>query len=138
MSSSLTGLAARLLIAIPILIIASNAYPEELPEGITVSVIAEYPSSLPILETVRLLKVVQQPGAAFVDEVVLSDEYCWLTKGILTSNNLITGETVVYGTGSHWTAAKGLRHTTRNTGDVEAVMWVLQLVEKGKTKEKKM
>ena len=71
MSSRLTGLAARLLVAIPILITASNAYPGELPEGVTVSVIAEYATTLPRLEKVRLLKVVYQPGAALEDEVPL-------------------------------------------------------------------
>ena len=127
-----------LLVAISILVTASDAYPAELPDGVAVTVIAEYPSKVPGLEKVRLVKVVLQPGAKFDNALIDNDEYCRLEQGQLTRINHQTGSTDVYTVGSLWAPQKGERHTITNTGDVNTIMWAYQLIEKGEGEGKKM
>lgn len=129
---------AILLVAIPILVTASDAYPVELPDGVTATVIAEFPSEVPFLEKVRLVKVVLQPGAVLDNILVENEEYCRLEQGQLTRTNHNTGITQVFTIGSLWTSSKSTRHTVTNTGDIDAIMWVYQLIEKGAAEGKKM
>ncbi len=70
--------------------------------------------------------------------MVVHEEYCRLSQGQLTHTNHGTGITDVFTTGSLWAPPKGVRHTVTNTGEVDAVMWVYQLIEPGSDKEKKM
>ena len=100
-----------LLVAISILVTASDAYPAGLPDGVKVTVIAEYPSKMPGLEKVRLVRVVLQPGAKFDNALIDNDEYCRLEQGQLTRINHQTGSTDVYTVGSLWAPQKGERHT---------------------------
>ena len=125
-------------ISISVLVIASDAYPAGLPDGVTASVIAEYPSKIAGLEKMRLVKVVLQPGAKFDNALIDNDEYCRLEQGQLTRINHQTGSTDVYTLGSLWAPQKGERHTITNTGDVDAIMWAYQLIEKGEGEGKKM
>ncbi len=127
-----------LLVAVSILVTASAAYPAGLPDGVTVTVIAEYPSNVPNVEKVRLVKVVLEPGATFDNTLIESDEYCRLEQGQLRRINHKTGATDVYTVGSLWAPLKGERHTITNTGDVNAIMWAYQVVEKGEAEGKKM
>lgn len=136
MLSNCRGHAARLLFAVSLLIVTNHAYGEELPEGITVTLIAEYASRIPALEKVRLVKVVMKPGAAFTNIVIANEEYCRLSQGQLTRTNHTTGITQVITAGSMWAPPKGDRHTVISTGDVDAVMWVHQLIEKGAAESK--
>lgn len=110
---------------------APSARAQGAPEGITVSVIAEYASRLPALEKVRLVRVVMEPGSKFDNIEIKSEEYCELKAGTLTHTNHTTGITDVFTTGARWAPPKGDRHTVTNTGDVDADMWVYQLIEKG-------
>lgn len=128
--------AARLLFAVSFLIVTNHAYAEELPEGISVNLIAEYASRIPALEKVRLVKVVMKPGAAFKNIVIKHEEYCRLLQGTLTRTNHTTGITQVITVGSMWAPPKGDRHTVTSTGDVDAVMWVYQLIERGAAESK--
>ena len=136
MLSNCRGHAARLLFAVSLLIVTNHAYGEELPEGITVTLIAEYASRIPALEKVRLVKVVMKPGAAFTNIVITNEEYCRLSQGQLTRTNHTTGITQVITAGSMWAPPKGDRHTVISTGDVDAVMWVHQLIEKDAAESK--
>lgn len=136
MLSKCRNLAARLLFAISLLIAANHAYAEELPEGISVQVIAEYVSRIPALEKVRYVKVVMKPGAAFTNIVIANEEYCRLSQGRLTRTNHTTGITQVITVGSMWAPPKGDYHTVTSTGDVDAIMWVYQLIEKGAAESK--
>ena len=138
MLARVTELTVILLVAIPILVTAGDAYPVELPDGITVTVIAEFPSKVPGLEKMRLVKVVFQPGAKFDNILVPNEEYCRLEQGQLTRTNHNTGITQVLTIGALWASLKGTRHTVTNTGDVDTIMWVYQLIEKGAAEGKKM
>lgn len=130
MFSRLTIHAAALLVAIPILVAGGDASADTLPEGITATVIAEYPSKIPALKSVRLVKVVLQPGARFDNIEVKSEEYCELKKGQLTHVSHDTGVVDLYTTGARWAPPKGSYHTVTNTGDTPAEMWVYQLIDK--------
>ncbi len=138
MLARVVDLTAILLVAIPVLITASVAYPGELPDGVTVTTIAEFPSKVPALEKVRLVKAVLQPGAILDNILVPNDEYCRLEQGQLTRTDHSTGVTTVLTVGSLWLALKSTRHTVTNTGDVDSIMWVHQLIEKGAAEGKKM
>lgn len=127
-----------LLVAFFVLLVASDAYSAGLPDGIKVTVIAEYPSRLPDVEKMRLVKVVLQPGAVLENIVVENDEYCRLEQGQLTRINHDTGATDVYTTGSLWAPQKGEHHTVTNTGDLDAIMWAYQLLAKGESEGTKM
>ncbi len=130
MLAKLTIPAVALLVAIPILVAGADARADELPEGITATVLAEYPSKVPAIELVRLVKVVLRPGAKFDKIEVKSEEYCELKKGSLTHISHDTGTVDLYTVGSRWAPPKGSYHTVINTGDVDAEMWVYQLIEK--------
>ncbi len=126
-----TGIAARTLGAVAILLAINTAIAEGLPEGVTVNVIAEYPSQVPTLETVRLIKVTMQPGSKFDNVLIEHEEYCRLEQGQLTRIIHDFGTTNVLSAGAFWAPEKGHRHTVVSTGEVAAIMWVYQMIEKG-------
>jgi hypothetical protein len=136
MLARLTHFAIALLIAAPLLVVVPVAHADELPEGIKVSVIAEYKSRIPALDNVRLVRVQLEPGAAFDNVLVKNEEYCELKKGTLTHTNHTTGITDVFTAGARWAPPKGDRHTVTSTGDEVADMWVYQLIEKGQEADK--
>lgn len=136
MLSKCKGHAATLLFAIFLLVAANHAYAGGLPDGISVHLIAEYASRIPALDKVRLVKVVMKPGAAFTNIIIANEEYCRLSQGTLTRTNHTTGITQVITVGSMWAPPKGDYHTVTSTGDVDAVMWVYQIIEKGAAESK--
>ena len=129
-------LMTALLIAAPLLFVVPDARSVELPEGIKVTVIAEYQSRVSNLEKVRLVRVLMEPGAVFDNVEIKNEEYCELRKGTLTHINHATGITDVFTTGARWAPPKNDRHTVINTGDEVAEMWVYQLIEKGQEGDK--
>ena len=131
MSAKPTRLFTALLIVAPLFIVAPNALSDELPEGIKVSVLAEYKSRVPNMEKVRLVRVQMEPGASFDNVEIKNEEYCELKQGTLTHTNHNTGVTNVFTVGARWAPPKGDRHTVTSTGDEVADMWVYQLIEKG-------
>jgi len=124
-------LMTALLIAAPLLFVVPDARSGELPEGIKVTVIAEYQSRVSNLEKVRLVRVLMEPGAVFDKVEIKNEEYCELRKGRLTHTNHETGITDVFTAGARWAPPKNDRHTVINTGDEVAEMWVYQIIEKG-------
>ncbi len=125
-----------LVITASLLLVVPNSNAEELPEGITVTVIAEYKSRVSNLDKVRLVRVLMEPGAKFDNVLVKNEEYCELKKGTLTDTSHATNTTSVYTVGSRWAPPKGERHTVINTGDEIADMWVYQIIEKGEEADK--
>lgn len=129
MTKRLVRILTVLAIAAPLCLAGARGLAEELPEGISVTVVAEYQSRVPGIETVRLVRVLMRPGAKFDDVVVKNEEYCELKAGTLTHTNHDTGVTDVFTAGARWAPPKGDRHTVVNTGDAVADMWVYQLIE---------
>ena len=105
MFASATRIAARILGAGAILLTINTAIAEGLPEGATVKVIAEYPSGVPALETVRLIKVTMQPGSKFDNVLIEHEEYCRLEQGQLTRIIHDFGTTNVLSAGASWARA---------------------------------
>ncbi len=120
-----------LLIAAPFLFVVPDARSDELPEGIKVTVIAEYQSRIPNIVKVRLVRVLMEPGAVFGNIEIKNEEYCELRSGTLTHINHNTGITNVFTAGARWAPPKNDYHTVINTGDQVADMWVYQIIEKG-------
>lgn len=131
MTSRLLRILTVLSLAVPLCLGGAGALADELPEGITATVVAEYQSRVPGLEKVRLVRVLLEPGAKFDDVEVKNEEYCELKSGTLTHTNHATGVTDVFTAGARWAPPKGDRHTVVNTGDAVADMWVYQLIEAG-------
>ena len=138
MLSRLTSIATSVLVAVAILFAFSSANADEHTEGFKATVIAEYSSRLPTLEMVRYVKVVFEPGGKMDNIEIVHEEYCRLSQGQLTHTNHTTKITDVFTVGALWAPPKGDRHTVTNTGDGVAIMWVYQLIEKGRDKDKKM
>ena len=134
MRSRLTRLAVAMLGAVTLILTLNAANAAELPEGIKVQILAEYPSRVSKLGTVRLVKVTMQPGAKFDNIVIKHEEYCRLSQGQLSRTNHTLGTAHVITVGAHWAPPKGDRHTVISTGDKAAIMWVYQLIEKGEGK----
>lgn len=124
------SLAAAVLLSTP-----ATTYGQDVPEGITVTVVAEYQSRVPSLEKVRLVRVILEPAASFDNVEIKNEEYCELKAGTLTHTNHTSGGTNVYTVGAHWAPPKGDRHTVTNNGDVVAEMWVYQLIEQGQDED---
>ncbi len=104
---------------------------EELPEGVTAQLVAEYPSNIPGMKKIQLFKITLQPGAVWKDIPVENTDLCNATQGTFTVVNQKTGTTTIYAEGSRWINEKGTTVTVSNPGDVPAVQWVYVLNEKG-------
>ena len=123
------------LTSVVMLVLSINATKADgLPDGIKVQKLAEYPSRVSKLVTVRLVKVTMQPGAKFDNIIIKHEEYCRLSQGQLSRTNHTLGMTNVLAAGAFWAPPKGDRHTVISTGDKAAIMWVYQLIEKGEGK----
>lgn len=135
MQSRLLRILAALAVALPLGLAGAPAVgpalAEEPPEGVTVTLVAEYKSRVPGIELVRLVRVRIEPGAGFDNVEIKNEEYCELEAGTLTHTNHNTNVTDVLTFGARWAPPKGDFHTVVNTGDVAAEMWVYQLIEEG-------
>ena len=100
-----------LLLAAPFLFVVPDARSGELPEGIKVTVIAEYESRVSNLDKVRLVRVLMEPGAVFDKVEIKNEEYCELRKGTLTHTNHETGITNVFTAGDRKSGSAGMPRT---------------------------
>ncbi len=89
-----------------------------LPEGVTIEVIAEYPSMTPGVEKVLFRKLVVKPGASW-SLTVPAQSFCQATKGEAKLVDHTSGETVVLKTGDRWFTSPGHEVTLSNPGSVD-------------------
>ncbi len=113
-----------------LLLLAAPANAQMQAEGVTVTVLAEYTTTVPGLAKVRLIKVEYEPGASIPESLIRSDEFCTITQGALSVMNKTTDTTNIYSVGGRWSLRKGMLSGTRNVSDGPTTMWVYQLVEK--------
>lgn len=113
-----------------LLLLATPAIAQMQAEGVTVTVLAEYPTTVPGLEKIRLIKVDYEPGASIPESLIRSDEFCTISQGALSVMNRTTDTTNIYSVGGRWSLRKGMMSGTRNVSDGPTTMWVYQLVEK--------
>ena len=111
--------------------LARDANSAMVAEGVNVTVIAEYPTTVPGLKIIRLIRVDYEPGAGIPASLIHSDEFCTLTQGALTVVDQGKGTTNVYSVGGRWSLQKGTTASTTNIADGPTSMWVYQLIEKG-------
>lgn len=113
-----------------LLLLATQANAQMVAEGVTVTVVAEYPTTVPGLEYIRLIKVYYEPGASIPESLIRSDEFCTISQGALSVANKTTDTTSVYSVGGRWSLKKGMRSQTTNVAEGPTTMWVYQLIEK--------
>ena len=89
-----------------------------LPEGVTIEVIAEYPSQTPGVEKILFRRIVMKPGAS-MSFTEPAQSLCQGTKGELEVVDHTTGETIVYKAGDRWDTSPGHEITLTNRGTVD-------------------
>ena len=114
--SSLFIAAASL--AIAFLAVPSTGQAAGLPEGVTIEVIAEYPSQTPGVEKILFRRIVMKPGAS-MSFTEPAQSLCQGTKGELEVVDHTSGETIVHKAGDRWDTSPGHEITLTNRGTVD-------------------
>ncbi len=91
-----------------------------LPEGVTIELIAEYPSETPGVEKILFRRIVLKPGASW-DLTVPAQSLCQATSGEAKLVDHTSGTTVVLKTGDRWYTSPGHKVTLSNPGTVDHV-----------------
>ena len=112
-----------LFIAVASLVIAYLAVPNTghaagLPEGVTIKVLAEYPSKTPGVEKILFRKIAMKPGASWTFTIP-AQSLCQGTKGELEVADQTSGETIIYKAGDRWDTDPGHKVTLSNKGTVD-------------------
>ena len=89
-----------------------------LPEGVTIEVIAEYPSMTPGVEKILFRKIVMKPGASWTFTVP-AQSVCQGTMGELEVVDHTSGETFNFKAGDRWYTVPGHEVTLTSTGTVD-------------------
>ena len=110
--------AAIAVLAIAVLVIPGAGRAVELPDGVAIEVLAEYPSKTPGVEKVLFRKITLQPGASW-SLTVPAQSLCQATKGELEVADHTTGETLVFKVGDRWDTSPGHEVTLTNKGNVD-------------------
>ncbi len=109
-------------LATAILAIALVAAPgqsrAQLPEGVSIVVLAEYPSKTPGVEKVLFRKITLKPGASWTF-TESAQSLCQGTKGELEVVDHTSGETVIHKAGDRWDTSPGHEVTLTNKGTVD-------------------
>ncbi len=89
-----------------------------LPEGVTIEVIAEYPSQTPGVEKILFRRIVLKPGASmtFTEK---AQSLCQGIKGELEVVDHTSGETFIFKAGERWDTSPGHEVTLTNRGTVD-------------------
>ena len=86
-----------------------------LPEGVTIEVIAEYPSMTPGVEKILFRKIILKPGVSWT-LTVPAQSVCQGTMGELEVVDHTSGETYNFKAGDRWFTEPGHEVTLTNTG----------------------
>ena len=113
---------SSLFIAVASLAIASLALPSTGytagPEGVSIEVLAEYPSKTPGVEKVLFRKITLKPGASWT-LTVPAQSLCQGIKGELEVVDHTSGKTFIYKAGDRWDTSPGHKTTLTNKGTVD-------------------
>ncbi len=105
-------------LAIAFLAVPFTGQAAGLPEGVTIEVIAEYPSMTPGVGKILFRKIVLKPGASW-DLTVPAQSLCQATKGEAKLVDHTSGETLVFKAGDRWITYPGHEVTLSNPGSVD-------------------
>ncbi len=86
-----------------------------LPEGVTIEVIAEYPSMTPGVEKILFRKIILKPGVSWT-LTVPAQSVCQGTMGELEVVDHTSGKTYNFKPGDRWFTEPGHEVTLTNTG----------------------
>ena len=89
-----------------------------LPEGVTIEVIAEYPSETPGVAKILFRRITLKPGVSWTFTVP-AQSVCQGTKGDLVVVDHTTGETFNFKAGDRWYTVPGHEVTLSNPGSVD-------------------
>ena len=89
-----------------------------LPEGVSIEVIAEYPSMTPGVEKILFRRIVMKPGASW-SLTVPAQSVCQGTKGEAELVDHTSGKTYNFKTGDRWFTEPGHKVTLSNPGTVD-------------------
>ena len=126
-----SSLVVGTILAVLLLAFPMQSWSQGLPEGVEVTVVAEYSVKIPGIEKVQLRKVTLQPGAILENISAKHTDFCQVTQGMVTVVDHGQRTTTVYVAGSRFAPEKGTTMTVSNPGDVPGVVWVYRLIEKG-------
>ena len=105
-------------LAIAFLAMPGTGHAAGLPEGVTIEVIAEYPSMTPGVGKVLFRKLVVKPEASW-SLTVPAQSFCQATKGEAKLVDHTSGETIILKTGDRWFTSPGHKVTLSNPGSVD-------------------
>ena len=114
---------SNLLIAVASLGVAILAVPDTgnavtLPKGVTIDVLAKYPSKTPGVEKVLFRKITIKPGASWTFTIP-AQSLCQGTKGELLVVDHTSGKTMIRKAGARWDTSPGHKVTLSNKGTVD-------------------
>ena len=89
-----------------------------LPEGVTIEVIAEYPSDTPGVEKILFRRIVLKPGVSWT-LTVPAQSLCQGTMGDLEVVDHTSGKTYNFKAGDRWYTEPGHEVTLSNKGTVD-------------------
>ena len=102
-------------LAIAFLTVPGQGWAGKLPEGVTIDVVAEYPTKVSGLEKILFRKLTIKPGASWT-LTVPDQSVCQATKGEVQLVNQTSGKTVIFKVGDRWTTTPGDKVTLSNKG----------------------
>ena len=89
-----------------------------LPEGVTLELLAEYPSRTQGVEKILFRKITMKPGASWT-LTIPAQSLCQGTKGELEVVDQTSGETLIHKAGERWDTTPGHKVTLTNNGTVD-------------------
>jgi quercetin dioxygenase-like cupin family protein len=125
MKSRQSILLAILMFAVAMMLMTTSAPAQGLPKGVSLKVMAEFPSEIPGIEKIQLLEFRLEPGAKLENFVHQETDFCTAKQGLLTV--VAGGTTVVRGPGSRWVCPLGIKLSLYNNGSEPHVhhIWAL-------------
>ena len=104
--------------AIALLAVPGAGRAQDLPDGVSIDVIAEYPSMTQGVETILFRKITLKPGASW-SLTVPAQSLCEGTKGELVVVDHTSGDSYTFAEGDRWFTTPGHEVTLSNPGSVD-------------------
>ena len=106
------------LLAIALMVGPGTGRAQDLPDGVTIDLIAEYPSMTQGVEKILFRKITLKPGASLC-LTVPAQSMCEGTKGELSVVDHTSGDSYTFMEGDRWFTTPGHEVTLSNPGSVD-------------------
>ena len=114
----LSLLTATTLLAFALFAVPVKSWAAGLPKGVTIDLIAEYPSKTAGVAKILFRNMTIKPGSA-LSITVPAQSLCQATKGVLEVTSHVTDKTVIHKAGDRWDTTPGEKVTLANKGTVD-------------------